>query len=40
MLTSGEIKSIKLGRSRRIPLEDLEAWVAAKVAEQAAERVA
>jgi excisionase family DNA binding protein len=31
---SGEIPSIKIGKSRRIPIAQLEAWVALQVREQ------
>ena len=31
---SGEIPSIKIGKSRRIPIAQLDAWVARQVSEQ------
>lgn len=36
LIASGELRSLKLGRSRRIAVADLEAFVAAKLAAVAA----
>ena len=33
LMADGELKSIKVGRCRRIPLAELESWVARKLAE-------
>jgi excisionase family DNA binding protein len=35
LLSSGELPSIKIGRLRRIPMEELRAWVQRQVAQQA-----
>ena len=34
LVLSGDIPSIKIGRARRIPIAQLEAWVARQVSEQ------
>ena len=34
LLSSGAVPSITIGRSRRIPVASLEAWVARQLAEQ------
>jgi excisionase family DNA binding protein len=36
LLASGQIKSIKIGRSRRIPVAELERWVTKELAKQSA----
>ncbi len=36
MLASGELPSIKIGRSRRVPVDALKAWIADQMMEQAA----
>jgi excisionase family DNA binding protein len=36
LLASGHIKSIKIGRSRRIPVAELERWVSEEVVKQSA----
>ncbi len=40
MIMSGELPSIKLGGSRRVPLAQLRAWVDAQVTEQWGDRLA
>ncbi len=34
LIASGEIPSVKIGKSRRVPVEALRAWVQEKAAEQ------
>jgi excisionase family DNA binding protein len=34
LLARGELKSIKIGRCRRIPIAELESWVARELAQQ------
>jgi excisionase family DNA binding protein len=36
LLADGQIKSIKIGRSRRIPVAELERWVSEELAKQSA----
>jgi excisionase family DNA binding protein len=36
LLASREIKSIKIGRSRRVPVAELQAWVAREIERQSA----
>jgi excisionase family DNA binding protein len=36
LLAAGEISSLKIGRSRRIPLSELERWIARELAIQSA----
>ena len=36
MLASGELPSIKIGRSRRVPVDALKAWIVDQMIEQAA----
>lgn len=33
LVSSGQLPSIRVGKSRRVPVEELRAWVAAQVAE-------
>ena len=37
MLLNGELPSIKIGRLRRVPLEELRKWIRARVHETAAQ---
>lgn len=37
-ITDGQLPSIKIGRSRRIPLADLTAWLESRVTKQAPSR--
>lgn len=36
LLSSGEIRSIRIGRSRRIPISALQDWIARQLADQSA----
>ncbi len=36
MLARGDIRSIKIGRSRRIPVAEIKNWIDAEIAEQSA----
>jgi len=36
LMSRGEIRSIKVGRSRRVPLAELNAWIASTLAAQTA----
>jgi excisionase family DNA binding protein len=36
LLASKQIKSIKIGRSRRVPISELQSWIAAELADQTA----
>jgi excisionase family DNA binding protein len=36
LLAEGNLKSLKIGRSRRIPISEIERWVDAELAEQSA----
>lgn len=36
LLARGQIKSIKVGRSRRVPVSELNAWIASELASQSA----
>jgi excisionase family DNA binding protein len=36
LLAAGEIPSLKIGRSRRVPLDELEAWVRRELGRQSA----
>jgi excisionase family DNA binding protein len=38
LMTSGDVESVKIGKSRRVPAEALEAYVARLRAEQAEDR--
>ena len=38
LMASGQIASVKIGKSRRIPVAALKSWVEAKTAEQARTR--
>jgi excisionase family DNA binding protein len=40
LLADGSIRSLKVGRLRRVPVAELEAWVAREMAEQAPAGVA
>jgi len=37
LILSGDIPSIKIGKSRRIPIAQLDAWVALQVSEQSSD---
>ena len=36
LLAEGQLKSIKIGRSRRIPLSELQGWIAREIEKQSA----
>jgi excisionase family DNA binding protein len=36
LMSEGRIKSIKIGRSRRVPITELQSWIAAELATQSA----
>jgi excisionase family DNA binding protein len=36
LMAEGRIKSINIGRSRRVPVAELQDWIAAELAEQSA----
>ena len=36
LMAQGQIRSIKIGRSRRVPVSELNAWIAAELAAQTA----
>jgi excisionase family DNA binding protein len=36
LLSEGQIKSIKIGRSRRIPLSEIQRWIASEMEQQTA----
>ena len=37
LMSAGRIKSIKIGRSRRVPISELRSWIAAELADQSAQ---
>jgi excisionase family DNA binding protein len=37
LMSQGRIKSIKIGRSRRVPISELQIWIATELADQSAQ---